>query len=139
MNAFSNKICPSLNQFRLVYCCFDKLFQHHFLKFQIKKKITLYISDSIGNNYCRNSYESLNAMHCCALLMSSYIRGRPQTRLTEFCPLLTTYPPPVDICEIRGKICIPLKYPVPVPTSSCQRSLWMTPNNIELQVCKGWI
>ena len=26
-------------------------------------------------------------------------RGRSQTTLTKFCPVLTTYPPSVDICE----------------------------------------
>ena len=56
------------------------------------------------------------------------VLGRSQTTLIRFCPLLTTYLPPVDICDgislllyYRGKFHFHFYYHL--PKSSCQRSL----------------
>ena len=71
-------------------------------------------------------------------------RGRSQTKLNKFCPLLTTYlSPPVDIGEgipfcYQGKSAY---RPIPtyLLTSSCQRSL-KTPLNLHSeQALLNWI
>ena len=42
-------------------------------------------------------------------------RDRSLTTLTKFCPLMITYPPPVDNVEGISllEICIPMTFPVP--------------------------
>ena len=61
------------------------------------------------------------------------LKGRSITTLTKFCPLVTTYPPPVDISEeislLVGKVksIAPLTFLVPPNYLVLQRSLLMTP------------
>ena len=65
------------------------------------------------------------------LTWHSSFRGRSQPMLKIYCPLLTTYPPPVDICEgipllIKENLafCWYFQYVPPtfLPTSYCQHN-----------------
>jgi hypothetical protein len=65
--------------------------------------------------------------------------GRSQTMSTIFCPLLSTYPPPVDICDgiplmLLEKICTLLTFPLTPKSRSNELYVNLTVNTSQIRL-----